>query len=312
MGDVVLPPSDDRFGRNALGAVERFRAPFPLLDTPEYKPAEGMGRNVGVDGREDGVGIDMVDAVVLALALLSVFTVSRADVDCERFMPLAESFPGRTFVLCPSELSPAFNVDEEVIGRKDAARSDGLSERRISRPAFSLTFAGEGESSMMSTHPLVSPAAADCRFSAFTSALCLFIECGSSNELFREEELAERWDAILARFSDGTGGGGVGTAAGRPPVTLPMRNRGTLVWIFCSRFFTRARISVTICTPLLFATGAGVLFFPCGVMLVRLAKLARGIAAGVRLSLPTGAVVERMSDAGLLPLEPDELGRDED
>jgi hypothetical protein len=35
------------------------------------------------------------------------------------------------------------------------------------------------------------------------------------------------------------------------PVILPMRNRGTRVWIFCSKFFTRARISDTICTPLL-------------------------------------------------------------
>jgi hypothetical protein len=40
-------------------------------------------------------------------------------------------------------------------------------------------------------------------------------------------------------------------ALGRP-VMLPMRNRGTRVWIFCSRFRTRARISETICTPLFF------------------------------------------------------------
>jgi hypothetical protein len=30
------------------------------------------------------------------------------------------------------------------------------------------------------------------------------------------------------------------------PDTLPIRNRGTLVCIFCSRFLTRARISDTI------------------------------------------------------------------
>lgn len=35
------------------------------------------------------------------------------------------------------------------------------------------------------------------------------------------------------------------------PVTLPIRNRGTRVCILCSKFFTRARISDTICTPLL-------------------------------------------------------------
>jgi hypothetical protein len=34
-------------------------------------------------------------------------------------------------------------------------------------------------------------------------------------------------------------------------LTLPIRKRGTRVWMRCSRFFTRARISDTICTPLL-------------------------------------------------------------
>jgi hypothetical protein len=43
-------------------------------------------------------------------------------------------------------------------------------------------------------------------------------------------------------------------ALGRPE-RLPIRNRGTRVWIFCSRILTRARISVTICTPLLFEAG---------------------------------------------------------
>jgi hypothetical protein len=37
-------------------------------------------------------------------------------------------------------------------------------------------------------------------------------------------------------------------------VILPILRRGTRVWIFCSRFLTRARISDTICTPLLLGT----------------------------------------------------------
>lgn len=41
-------------------------------------------------------------------------------------------------------------------------------------------------------------------------------------------------------------------------VMLPIRNRGTRVWIFCSSILTRARISVTICTPLLFDAVAGI------------------------------------------------------
>ena len=32
-------------------------------------------------------------------------------------------------------------------------------------------------------------------------------------------------------------------------LVLPNRNRGTRVWIFCSKFLTFARISDTICTP---------------------------------------------------------------
>ena len=36
------------------------------------------------------------------------------------------------------------------------------------------------------------------------------------------------------------------------PVMLAMRNLGTRVWILASRLRTRARISETICTPLLF------------------------------------------------------------
>lgn len=34
------------------------------------------------------------------------------------------------------------------------------------------------------------------------------------------------------------------------PVRLPIRSLGTRVWIRCSRFLTRARMSETICTPL--------------------------------------------------------------
>lgn len=37
------------------------------------------------------------------------------------------------------------------------------------------------------------------------------------------------------------------TGLGR--LVLPIRSRGTRVWIFCSKFLTFARISDTICTP---------------------------------------------------------------
>lgn len=43
---------------------------------------------------------------------------------------------------------------------------------------------------------------------------------------------------------------GRGKPVGGLPLTLPIRRRGTRVWIFCSKFLTLARISDTICTPL--------------------------------------------------------------
>ena len=39
--------------------------PRPL---PPYKPGAGIGKNVGVDGRDVGVGMELVVAVVLRLA----------------------------------------------------------------------------------------------------------------------------------------------------------------------------------------------------------------------------------------------------
>ena len=42
------------------------------------------------------------------------------------------------------------------------------------------------------------------------------------------------------------------------PFILPIRIRGTRVCIFCSKILTRARISVTICTPLLLEAVADV------------------------------------------------------
>jgi hypothetical protein len=38
-------------------------------------------------------------------------------------------------------------------------------------------------------------------------------------------------------------------AGGLGRLVLPIRSRGTRVWIFCSKFLTFARISDTICTP---------------------------------------------------------------
>lgn len=55
---AVLDPRDDRFTKFvAPGPVERFK---------EIKPEEGMGNNVGVAGRELGVGMELVVVVLPA------------------------------------------------------------------------------------------------------------------------------------------------------------------------------------------------------------------------------------------------------
>ena len=59
-------------------------------------------------------------------------------------------------------------------------------------------------------------------------------------------------------------------------LTLPMRMRGTRVWIFCPSTSTRARISVSICTPLL--VPAVVL----EVLLVDILRFVSGRAADMR------------------------------
>jgi hypothetical protein len=61
-------PSDVRFGCEyapELGPVEHF---IPAIEECAYKPDDGTGRKDGVAGREDGVGMELVVAVVLRLA----------------------------------------------------------------------------------------------------------------------------------------------------------------------------------------------------------------------------------------------------
>lgn len=65
---AALLPRDARFGcEYAAGPVDRLKPlmPRPL---PPYKPEVGTGKNVGVDGRDVGVGMELVVVVVLTLA----------------------------------------------------------------------------------------------------------------------------------------------------------------------------------------------------------------------------------------------------
>jgi hypothetical protein len=84
---------------------------------------------------------------------------------------------------------------------------------------------------------------------------------------------------------------------------LPIRSRGTRVWIFCSRFFTFARISDTIWTPRLLdvaltalpaVVGAGDEPVACGVE--RLTMVLGGMREAVDNE---GSVVDLPRDTGV-------------
>lgn len=68
-GITVLDPRDERFaweyGFGPLGPVERFSPVIPAVDECAYKPLEGIGRNVGVAGREDGVDSELLVALLV-------------------------------------------------------------------------------------------------------------------------------------------------------------------------------------------------------------------------------------------------------
>jgi len=73
----VVDPRDDRL-RKAPPA-DRFRPVALAVEGCAYSPALGSGMNVGVAGREIGVGIELTVAVVLMLLRPSVEVDSR---DC--------------------------------------------------------------------------------------------------------------------------------------------------------------------------------------------------------------------------------------
>lgn len=195
-------------------------------------------------------------------------------------------------------------AEVEALGRK-VVGAKGL-ETRLRSVSVSLT--GDGESSMIRTHPEVSVAGVRLVFDSI-SALRL-----TGTGLFRSSPLARRdVDRFVVTGVVATGGRGlamlgliveVSKPFGRP-VTLPIRNRGTRVWIFCSKILTRARISVTICTPLLFDV---VLEMPLAVLEVDAAEGLRvttvgrvvGVNGGIRDDDASEEnVLERVVEEGL-------------
>lgn len=127
--------------------------------------------------------------------------------------------------------------DLDAVGRKVTA-SEGLEALRLSR-------GGDGESSMMSTQPVESPPLSflsDRPIGRFCSTL--FLEANGFSQLdFPAVDLPKEVVLLPAR--------GVVTELAFVFEVLPIRNLGTRVCIFCSKFLTLARISETICTPLL-------------------------------------------------------------
>lgn len=195
-------------------------------------------------------------------------------------------------------------AEVDALGRK-VVGAEGLETRLRS---FSVSLIGDGESSIISTHPEVSAAGVRLAFVSI-SALRL-----TGTGLFRSSPLARR-DAdrfvvtgVVATGEYGPPGVERIVDASKPfgrPFTLPIRNRGTRVWIFCSKILTRARISVTICTPLLFDVVPGT---PLAVLEVdaaeglRVTRVGRvvGVRGGIRDDdANEGSVVERAIEEGL-------------
>lgn len=121
---------------------------------------------------------------------------------------------------------------------------------------------GDGESSIINTHPEESPPVFFLFFSVsflFLSVSLSLLRRESTLRLFPDDRLSQ---LILGRTPDFVEEEDeapvalvivdAASALFDRPVMLPMRNRGTRVCIFCSKFRTRARISETIWTPLLF------------------------------------------------------------
>lgn len=143
-------------------------------------------------------------------------------------------------------------IEVDAAGRNAVGPPEGLDILRLSR-SFSFGGDGDGESSMMRTHPEESPLDSFAFLSDPLSLLrlesALRLLARLSQLVFAVEPLLDDDDdddtlAFAARVDIAR------VLALGLPVMLPIRNLGTRVWIFCSRLRTRARISETICTPL--------------------------------------------------------------
>lgn len=142
---MAVLPNDVRFcceKAPEFRPVERFIPPIPAVEACAYNPDVGTGNKVGVAGREDGVGMELVVAVVLRLAADSR--------DCGRRIPLFIVLLNRDAPLSFCIVGEAADVDDP---KRNAVGAEGLEARLLS---FSVSLTGDGESSIMRTQPDVS------------------------------------------------------------------------------------------------------------------------------------------------------------
>jgi hypothetical protein len=126
-------------------------------------------------------------------------------------------------------------IDVVETPERNAVGAEGLESLRLS---LSFPFGGDAESSMIKTHPVDSPPALLFLGSASLLRLESLLRLLEYIELLVDDDEEAAIVLVIEK--------GAGELAFDRFVTLPMRNRGTRVWIFCSRFRTRARISETI------------------------------------------------------------------
>lgn len=249
---------------------------------------------MGVDGRDMGVGIELlvlVVAIVLILLLPSVDTESLDNGLRLLGTPLCERALGARL--------PFDGEGEAVEGFVTPRNAEGAVGLEVRRRSFSLSFTGDGESSMMSTQPDVSLAGVRL-FSMSESMLCrrgralpLFL---SGDCLGRREE--EGPDVTGEEMPEGPALGVDTEFELTLLVTLGMRSRGTRVPIFCSRTLTRALISETIWTPRLLVVVLLTVLVDDMVDTVRLVtRRGTGVRGGMREGVEKDGCVEERARA---------------
>ena len=149
----------------------------------------------------------LVVAFVLVLLRPSVDTESR---DCGRRIPVGMTLCDKALGALLPFVEGGEPADTDEAGRKDVGADVGLEVRLRS---LSLSLTGDGESSMMSTHPDESPPGVR-RASASKSTLCLRGFDFAARRSSYEEETPERDEDAVEGAGEGdafagTGGGGM-------------------------------------------------------------------------------------------------------